>query len=420
MTIALILSPGFLFAKGVLPKVDPHSSEYQTPRAGKGFETEVLGKSVTVKPSDRTQKTAWDLGVVGQTPPAAGSSWIPAASLYLWRHPSEPVLFRGVFSGFYNQILYAVSPSGSQPHESVFSFENLSIPIADTEFVDGRRLDSEELLWGYVRAGAGPGLRWRLKHPGQNDNMTEVSWLLEPGYLYFMKGKDTAPDFRVPKNVLELRTRLRMRSDRFERNVMELLQKGTGFGWDVVGSHRFGWEDWGPQGGQDKSSGQDHLALSGYAAGATGVPFVENERHRLLGSLHAGTGVNLDRFSAFRVGGGFLADEYDALSHPVIPGARMMEFTTRRYAVLRTEYRWEAFFFLYWSLRSSVAYVDRLRDEAGSLVRRNDFLSSVGTGLTTGFFFKSRLNLDYNFNPQIVRPNGRGAHEVIVHISGLF
>ena len=46
-----------------------------------------------------------------------------------------------------------------------------------------------------------------------------------------------------------------------------------------------------------------YLQGSAYALMATGLPFIESDKHRLLTSIHGGIGKDLDRFSAFRLAG---------------------------------------------------------------------------------------------------------------------
>jgi hypothetical protein len=145
-----------------------------------------------------------------------------------------------------------------------------------------------------------------------------------------------------------------------------------------------------------------------------------DDRHRLIGSIHGGTGDSLDRFSGLRVGGGPRLEDYEGLSRPLIPGAFTEEFTTSHYTVVVGEYRWEALFFTYLSLRGSAAYVDRDRLKSGEIERRDDILTSVGGRLTTGFFLRTRLQLDYNYNFQVIRKGEHGGHEVVVLLSGAF
>ena len=391
--------------------------EYRTPRAGEGFRTEVFGEKVVVPPRDRGQVSAWDLGLASVAPGVTESEVLPFASLYFWRHPDDNSFFRGVIVGVYDEIFFSKSTGALQPWEGILTFNNFTVPIDQAEAVDGVRIDGEELLWGRVRPGFGFGYRQRLEKPGANDNMLSVSIIGEPGWLYFDRGHDTRNDFVVPEDTFEGRGRLQFRIDALERNLLELPQNGFAAGSDIVYGHRGHWRDWGPNGRESASDTQDYLSFSGYLWGASALPFLESERHRLIASLHGGTGGHLDRFSQFRVGGGPGGEEFEAQARPLIPGALIEEFVTSDYAVLVGEYRWEAIFFCYLSLRSSIAYVNRDRFRVQKVSTSDDVLASIGGRVTTGFLFETRIQIDYNYNTGVIRHGEFGGHEVVAHIS---
>ena len=56
----------------------------------------------------------------------------------------------------------------------------------------------------------------------------------------------------------------------------------------------------------------------------------------------------------------------------------------------------------------------------GGIRKQNDFLFPVGAGLTTGFVFHTQLQIDYNYNFDVVRERDRGGSELVVHISRSF
>lgn len=292
--------------------------------------------------------------------------------------------------------------------------------MAQGDYVDGRRIDEEELIWGQVYPGLGFGYREDLEEPGHNDNMLAVSLLAEPGYLYFDDAHDTASDFVVPQDTFEGRGHFQVRLDALERNLLELPHTGIATGSDFVYGHRADWEDWGRGRRESAETGRDFVFFKGYMIGAGGVPFVDSDRHRLLGSIHGGTGDSLDRFSGLRVGGGPSGDEYEALARPVLPGALIDELTTNHYVVATGEYRWEATFFTYLSLRTSVSYVDRDRALGTEVSSREELLYSIGPRITTGFLFDTRLQLDYNYSTGVIRHGEFGGHEIVLHISGSF
>ena len=403
-----------------LPSFDPFSEPYRTPLSGDGFRFELFGEPREVAPRNRRSLKAWDLGVAVGSPGVDEGEALPFVSLYFWEHPNEDELFRGVVVGLYNELLYARSPRGLGPFEFLLTLENLNIPVAQGEVVDGVRVDDEELLWGWVRPGGGFGYRKPIA-PFEQDNMLSISATLEPGYCYFDDGSETADDYRVPQDTFDLRAHLKVRADALRRNLLELPHQGWAFGVDGVHGHRTNWERWGVNGAEDAREERDYSFVAGYAASATRVPFVESERHRLVTVINGGVGGDLDRFSSQRVGGGphAVGEEYDSTFRPVHPGAAVDEFHPHHYATLIAEYRWEPIFFTYVSARGAVGYLDRDRLRGGGRVTREDgFFSALGARLTTGFAFETRLQLDYNYNFGVVRRDGYGAHEIVLHVSG--
>ncbi len=401
-----------------LPFLNPEGSVYRTPRAGEGFRTEVFGREVTVKPSDRRSVTALDLGAAFYTPLPQNEQIIPFGSLYLWRHPDDQSLFRADVAIVYNDIFWSGSLPQIGPVEWVLTFNNFTLPIAQRELVDGKAVKTEELTWGYVRPGFGLGYRTKVS-PGHQDNMFAVDLTIEPGFLYFDKGSKAAVNFVAPQDTFELREHLQVRWDAFERNLLSLPHRGFAAGADIIHGNRTSWRNWGTDGSQPADEGRDFLSLSGYFLAAGGVPGIDSDRHRLIGSLHVGAGDGLDRFSSTRVGGGVqtMGEEYGSTWRPILPGSAIQEFFPKHYAVASGEYRWEAFFFTYLSLNASAGWLDRLRQSGTDVVGENDFFSSVGARLTTGFFWDTRMQLAYNHNFSVIRQGHHGGNEIVLHFS---
>ncbi len=180
-------------------------------------------------PFDTRSISSWDLGIDLAEPPPEDSEFRPVGSLYFWRHPDSAHLLRADVSGVYDDIFWARRIGAEDFHaggvETVLTFTNFTLPVARAELADGRALKSKELLWGYVRAGFGVGYRRQVR-PGSQDNMFAADLILEPGFLFFDKGPDTAAGFVVPKNTLELRAHLQVRLDALKRNILELPHVG--------------------------------------------------------------------------------------------------------------------------------------------------------------------------------------------------
>ena len=412
----LVSGLGRIFLVACLLFARPAWAEgYQTPIAGQAFETTFAGKHIEVPAENRRSVTAWDAGIA-VTPGLSKNEFLPIGSLYLWRRPDESQFLRATIAGVFNEIFYAYSPQ-SGGLEYIATLENFTVPFDQAEFVDGNRIEQEELTWGYVRAGVGVGWRGQTQ-PGYQDNMRSVSLAIEPGYFYFSRGNSVADDFVTPESTPEIRLHTRLRWDALERNLLELAHQGFATGADFVAAHRSDWDSWGRNGEESGSGHQQYGFASAYLRTASGVPgALANEKHRVLTALHAGVGNNLDRFSAPRLGGAPQADEYGALARAGIPGALVREFYPNHYAIATGEYRYEATFFSYVGLRGSVTYLDRNRLHNGDIQRDNDVLGSVGVRLTTGFFFETRLQMEYNYNSGVIRNSDEGGHNVVLHLS---
>jgi hypothetical protein len=411
--------------------VDPwdQSGNYRSLRAGEGFRTSLVGRDVAIEPRDRrsTSVTGYYRG------PEEGRV-IPFASLYFWRRPDQRRFLRATVGGIYNDI-FAAHSFGESPFEAVFTFENNTIWFDNNaQWVDGDRNEAEKLRKMSVRGGLGLGYRRQLK-PGWNplvftdrvdpqkpDNMFSIYALAEPRYLYFAE-HNSDPRFVVPQDTFELDGRLAMRWDSLERNLLELAHSGFAVGFDATYGWRAEWEDWGLDRARKADRARYPKLFQAYAVGAMGVPGL-NERHRLIPSVHAGWGWNVDRFSWPRVGGGPGGEEFMSLARPLLPGAAISEFTPKHYAVALAEYRYELLFFTYLSVHGGVAWLDRERlgpaGLDGEIRKQNDSLFPVGGRITTGFLFHTQLQVEYNYNFDVIRNDHRGASEILAHISKSF
>ncbi len=403
---------------------------YQTPLFGQGFKGRVFGKEITVAPFNTRSISSWVLGAGLEEPPPEDSELLPVGSLYFWRHPDSAHLLRADVSGVYDDIFWArrltkKNKKNKNPFwrhgglEAVLTFNNFTLPVARAELVDGRSLSAGELLWGYVRAGFGLGYR-RQVSPGLQDNMFAVDLILEPGFLYFDKGPDTAAGFSVPENTPELRARLQVRLDALKRNILKLAHQGYAAGAELVYGYRTDWRDWGTADGEKASEGREYLSFTGYFLKAGGLPWTKSSRQRFITSINGGVGYHLDRFSAPRVGGGPdpMGEEYGSTWMPVLPGAAIWEFFPHHYVLLTGEYRYEPIFFTYLGLDAAAGWLDRLRNTLNGPVSKNDLMSSAGVRITTGFFFNTRLQIDYNYNFSVIRKGSYGGNEFLVQLSG--
>jgi hypothetical protein len=379
-----------------------------TPLAGEEFHTEVLGEPVKVPARDRKNVTAASFGVEFLPDGPTFYQVLPFGAMYVWRNSDDMrQRFRGTFSGVVNDLTMNVGTHSSSGWELRFTFNNMIIPLGRAEYVEGQIIRDVTLEWSYVFGGIGLAYR-RLLDPGHQDNALELSLTYEPGFRWFNRTSQTSPTFIVPTDTYEGRVHARVRKDALERNIMELPHRGYAFGGDFIYGHRAHWSTWG--GGQFGLSNEpEYLMGSVFALTATGVPFVNSERHRLITSLYGGIGQHLDRFSTFRLPGRPTGYEWEALALPMMPSVAFNELFPRQYGIGHLEYRYEAMFFLYPYIRGSWGIVEQARFlPNGSITYQMDAMPALGGGVVTGAPWRSQVELNYSYNFGIFSDHGGG------------
>jgi hypothetical protein len=180
--------------------------------------------------------------------------------------------------------------------------------------------------------------------------------------------------------------------------------RGFAAGLDGLAGWRSRWAPWGFPAALE-SGGKSWQAVSAFAFAAFAPAPGLSERHRLIASIHAGAGSGLDRFSAFRLGGGSTWGDFETLSRVVLPGAGVDEIYSSRYAIADLEYRYEALFFLYVQLRGTLAWADRPVPDSGGTRLANGSFPALSAGLTSGLPWGLALELSgsWNFGLERVR-----------------
>lgn len=402
----------------------PLLAQEPTILAGDAFTRSVFGMTISVPARDRTTvNEAW--GALDWLPSGPdGKELNPEAAFLLWRHRDGGARrLRAVLLGLYDDVRW--NRAVRKDVEVVLSFENTTLPWARSEYAGGLRILEEELQWSSIRAGAGFAYRVPLA-PGHPDNSFEGSLSYEPGVLLFARGSETAPSFTAPSNSYEGRLHLRVRADTFTRNLLELPHEGWAAGLDAWAAHRAGWQDWGggPTGAHAAADARAWTALSGFALATVPAPLA-NGKVRLTGALYAGTGSNLDRFSAFRLSGGSNMGDYETLARPLLPAAGLDEIASRGYVIGSLEVRAEVAFFLFLHVRGTLASVDRaVRDASGAIVQRTDSPNALTLGLTSGFFWSTEIELYWSRNAALERREdggfARGRDAVFVSVTKSF
>lgn len=378
-------SPLLLLAAFALlgPESVAPADDYRTPRAGQAAIGTVFGHEVRAPRRDRSRITYLNLGAVLLPDGPDGLELGPSGGAYFWRAPEEGgSRLRAIVAGIANEVRYDLAVSENRVVATVVTLDSLTPPWARSEYVQGERQRDQELGWYQARLGIGFAAHARID-PGAIDNTLDVALTFEVGNIWFDEGDHTDPAFVVPTDTFENRGHLRVRADALVRNVLELPHRGWAVGADGVWGRRTGWEPWGLPSEGLETGGRIWLAASGFGVAATGIPGL-SERHTLVASAHAGTGSDLDRFSAFRLGSGSTWGDFETLSRVVLPAAGVDEIVTSRYLTVDLEVRYEVFFFLYLQLRGSLAWADVPVRGAAGLGTRTGSFPALTAGFTTG------------------------------------
>ncbi len=390
------------------PRVDRSPAgtlPYRTPRAGEAFHTSVFGEDVALEARQRSDVLSVTLGLQAVTPNVGGRSFLPIGAIYARQHwMQHRRRIRAIIAGVVNDASFEDGTWNDLGFEFIANWRNDTIPVATTEVVSGSELEGSDLRWGQLVGGLGFGWRMPLR-PFQFENSLQLQVLYELGYFYTDEVSDTDPNADLPPDTPLHQLHVKLRADGFERNLMELIHEGFGFGGDLVLGVRQNWDEFGATNIDNvvlrrADENDEYLRLSGYAAIAGGPPFV-SERHRVIASIHAGWSPsgNADRFSAFRKGGGPSNTQDPAdLARSPFPGALIEAVPMERYALATLEYRYEALFFVFLHFRATFARA-RIPILKGDGEIEFDDETSWGTsvGVTSGLPFYSQIYLEYSY-----------------------
>ncbi|HXZ24945.1 MAG TPA: hypothetical protein VEI24_01885, partial [Nitrospiria bacterium] len=314
LSVALIIMLGLLLSFSGLARAG-EEEPYHTPLAGFAYNTTLFGREVHAPSRDRSDLTALNLGLL-YVPNIKGEVVQPFGALYFWRNiDNGDTIFRGIVVGVYDELWYSTKPKVLGGADFVLTLNNFTVPVAQSEYVEGVEID-DALYWHQWNVGFGIGYSKNIS-PGFNDNRFAITLLYEPGMLNFHTSSDTLNSYIIPQNTFEQRVHLRVRADAMTRNIMELAHHGISGGMDVIYGNRLNWNNWGGDPTFGISNGPNHrnwFTAEAWTVAAGGVPFVQDQRHRLIFRLHAGVGSHVDRYSAMRLSGGILGDEAESMA----------------------------------------------------------------------------------------------------------
>ncbi|GFO55390.1 hypothetical protein GMSM_23970 [Geomonas sp. Red276] len=403
LLLVLALAPAAARAEDPAP--------YRTPLAGEQCDIECFGKHYLVATRDRDNTGAVVLGGSLFLPDLGGHEFSPIGAVY-WKHRWDDTRLRGTFSGFVNDINLAKSRDDLQ---FLWHFENTTIPFTRKEIDNGGEVGGSALKWGNLAGRFGVGLRLPVA-PSQVDNDLRLQFFYQVGYLYSQRVGETAPGVKLPPDTIVHGPLVRVRYDGLRRNLMELPHEGIAGGLDTEISQRARWSD-ASYGGPTLSENQTrhYLKLSGYLLAATGIPFL-SEKNRLLASFNGGFTPygTLDRFSAYRIGGGPIPSEADDLDRLVYPGAVFGQYPASDYLMGALEYRREIFSFLYLHLRGTHAWVRRELFSDPSRNFDEGEGDALSVGITSGFLFQSEIYLEYSYDSGMLRHGTSGGSALVL------
>ena len=326
-----------------------------------------------------------------------GLKWDPTGALYLWRAPETGEgRLRAMLTGIANEARWDHRIGREGGLAWVVSLDSNTLPWERAEVVQGTEVRAGELKWLQARVGAGLALHGPLG-ARESYNGIDGALTVEAGALWFANGPNTAPGYLLPTDTLETRLHFRFRADSLERNILGLPVRGWSAGVDGSWGTRNRWDPWGDPAAGLKTDGRSWLAVSAFAYGAFPFPGLPAQ-HRLIPSLHAGIGSDLDRFSAFRLGSGTTWGDFETLSRTIVPAAGMEELVSSRYLTADLEYRAALLPALFLQLRGTLAWVDRPVAVAGGTETRTGTFPAVTAGVTTGLPWNSAIEIAWSWN----------------------
>jgi hypothetical protein len=220
-------------------------------------------------------------------------------------------------------------------------------------------------------------------------------------YSFYDRSEDTAPSFRLPNDHGTFSVRTGLRWGGIEPTLLPPLAMELSVWYE--GQFRTDTGLYGFNGDRSLSS-QSHLFWMQAALSYT----LTNSQQNFSARFIAGTSVDADRFSAYRLGGNLpLASEFPL----TLPGYFYQEISARQFTLLNANYVVPLDRKEHWSLdvSASSAFVDYLPGEG----QPGNWLNGVGGGIlyrSPADRFKIMLN--YGYGIDAIRSHGRGANSI--------
>jgi hypothetical protein len=257
---------------------------------------------------------------------------------------------------------------------------------------------ADESFNGYG-AGASVGV-YHLFNPA---GRIPLNYVLRAGmhYSFYDDNHNTAANFQLPDNHGTFAVRTGLRWGGVEPTLFPPLAMEVSAWYE--GQFRTAWGAYGFNG--DRQLNPQSQLFWGDAAVAYTLP---KSQQSFYARLTAGTSIDADRFSAYRLGGFLPLISEFPLS---LPGYYYQEISAKQFALLNANYllpldpqkRWDL------DLNASTAWVDYLPGEG----QPGNWLSGVGGGIL--FHSPSdrlKILLTYAYGIDAIRSHGRGANSI--------
>jgi hypothetical protein len=281
-------------------------------------------------------------------------------------------------------------------------YTDLGIGLAGGGFADNYNdIDKGTFLPSQSFNGHGVEVNTSLYHlfnPGYRIPLNGLFRLIAH-YSAYEPNNDTAPNFQVPENMTTFKVRTGLRWGGREPTLFPALAMELSIWYQ--GEFRTQSDSYGFSGDLSVSP-QSHL----FWAEAYLAYTLPELQHSFSVSLTAGTTIDADRFSAYRIGGFLPMISEFPLS---IPGYYYQELSATSFVLLTGTYSFPLDKARHWhiSVNGSAAYVDYLP----GLEQPGHWNSGVGGGV----FYTSatwRVMVGYGYGIDAIRSDGRGANSI--------
>ena len=283
---------------------------------------------------------------------------------------------------------------------------DFALGLAGGGFADGyNEIRNGKWLEGESFDGNGAEINGSIYHLFNPGDMIPLNWVFHTGARgsFYQANDNTSPHFELPDDMAEFNVRTGLRYGGMEPTLFPDLAMELAVWYESeirssAGTYGFN--------GDREMETASHLFWASAALSYT----LPESKQNIFARLIAGTSVNADRLSAYRLGGFLpLIAEYP-LS---LPGYYFQEFSARQFVLLNASYT------------IPIAPDERWNLEFNGATAGIDYLPGTGqagnwvSGVGAGILYRSpsdryKVILNYAYGIDAIRSEGRGASSVTV------